>query len=39
MLDEMYRAKAGAQESTGAWHFVTLPASHPIPQSQETRVD
>lgn len=26
-LDERFRAKVWAQESTGAWHFVTLPAS------------
>jgi hypothetical protein len=25
-LDEKFRAKVWAQESTGAWHFVTLPA-------------
>lgn len=24
-LDETFRAKVWAQESTGAWHFVTLP--------------
>jgi len=27
VLDETFRAKVWAQESTGAWHFVTLPAS------------
>ncbi|HEX5005654.1 MAG TPA: DUF1905 domain-containing protein [Hyphomonadaceae bacterium] len=27
MLDETFKAKVWAQESTGAWHFVTLPAS------------
>ncbi|RYG37197.1 MAG: DUF1905 domain-containing protein [Burkholderiales bacterium] len=27
MLDESFRAKVWTQESTGAWHFVTLPAS------------
>lgn len=26
MLDETFRAKVWTQESTGAWHFVTLPA-------------
>lgn len=26
-LDERFKAKVWAQESTGAWHFVTLPAS------------
>ena len=26
-LDECFKAKVWAQESTGAWHFVTLPAS------------
>lgn len=25
-LDETFRAKVWTQESTGAWHFVTLPA-------------
>ncbi|HVY89345.1 MAG TPA: DUF1905 domain-containing protein [Hyphomonadaceae bacterium] len=25
-LEETFRAKVWAQESTGAWHFVTLPA-------------
>jgi hypothetical protein len=25
-LDESFKAKVWAQESTGAWHFVTLPA-------------
>lgn len=25
-LDEAFRAKVWTQESTGAWHFVTLPA-------------
>jgi len=25
-LEESFRAKVWAQESTGAWHFVTLPA-------------
>lgn len=25
-IDETFRAKVWAQESTGAWHFVTLPA-------------
>lgn len=27
MLDENFRARVWTQESTGAWHFVTLPAS------------
>ena len=27
MLDETFRAKVWTQESTGAWHFVTLPAA------------
>lgn len=27
MLEETFRAKVWTQESTGAWHFVTLPAS------------
>jgi len=27
MLDETFRAKVWTQESTGAWHFVTLPAN------------
>lgn len=27
MLDETFKAKVWAQESTGAWHFVTLPAN------------
>jgi hypothetical protein len=27
MLDETFKAKVWAQESTGAWHFVPLPAS------------
>lgn len=26
-LDETFRAKVWTQESTGAWHFVTLPAT------------
>ena len=26
-LDETFRAKVWTQESTGAWHFVTLPAA------------
>lgn len=26
-LDERFKATVWAQESTGAWHFVTLPAS------------
>ena len=26
-FDEQFRAKVWTQESTGAWHFVTLPAS------------
>ncbi|HEX5006875.1 MAG TPA: DUF1905 domain-containing protein [Hyphomonadaceae bacterium] len=26
-LEEHFRAKVWAQESTGAWHFVTLPAN------------
>lgn len=26
-LDERFQAKVWAQESTGAWHFATLPAS------------
>jgi len=25
-IDETFRAKVWTQESTGAWHFVTLPA-------------
>ena len=25
-LDERFRAKVWAQDSTGAWHFVTLPS-------------
>lgn len=27
MLDETFKAKVWAQESTGAWQFVTLPAN------------
>jgi Domain of unknown function (DUF1905) len=27
MLDETFKAKVWAQESTGAWHFVTLPVN------------
>ena len=33
MLEETFRAKVWAQESTGAWHFVTLPK----PLSQRIR--
>lgn len=27
LIDETFRAKVWTQDSTGAWHFVTLPAT------------